>query len=146
MKHAFLFISFISLTLFSCTKPNPADQSPTSLSGTWRMIIAADNASASATTKPSSILGDVDITFKPGTSTNGTFTGLTPTNQIGESDYSTGANQSLAILNLFMTKAFETSWGAEFVTNILSAERYSFDKRGRLIIATANKTLTFIKR
>ncbi len=146
MKHAFLFIAFISLALFSCKKPNPADPAVTCLNGTWRMIIAADNTSGFATTKPSSIPGNIDITFTTGTAPNGTFTGLTPTNQIGESDYSTGPNQSLAVLNLFMTKAFETSWGAEFVTNILSAERYSFDKRGRLIIVTTDKTLTFIKR
>lgn len=146
MKHALLFIAFISLALFSCKKPNPADPAASSLNGTWRMIIGADNTSGFATTKPSSILGNIDITFTPGTAPNGTFTGLTPTNQIGESDYSTGPNQSLAVLNLFMTKAFETSWGAEFVTNIRSAERYSFDKGGRLIIVTTDKTLTFIKR
>ena len=146
MKYAFLFITFITLALFSCKKPNSADPAISSLNGTWRMIIAADNASGLATTKPSSIQGNVDITFTPDMATGGTFTGLTPSNQIGVSDYSTGPNHSLAVSNLFMTKLAETLWGAAFVNNIRSAERYSFDKSGRLIIVTTDKTLTFIKR
>jgi heat shock protein HslJ len=76
---------------------------------------------------------------------NGTFTGVTPTNQIWESSYSTGSNQSLAVSNVLMTKLAETSWGAEFINNIRDAERYSFDKSGRLIIITTDKTLTFIR-
>ncbi len=146
MKHVFLFITFISLTLFSCKKPSYADPEISSLNGTWRMIIAADNASGLATTKPSSILGNVDITFTPDMATGGTFTGLTPSNQIGVSDYSTGPNHTLAVSNLFMTKLAETLWGAAFVNNIRSAKRYGFDKSGRLIIVTTDKTLTFIKR
>ena len=145
MKHAFLFVAFISLILCSCQKPNSADPASASLSGAWRMIIAADNASGLTTSKPPSIQGNVDITFTPGIAARGTFTGLTPSNHIGESDYSTGPNQSLAVSNLFMTKIAETSWGAEFVNNIRSAERYTFDKSGKLIIVTTNKTLTFIK-
>lgn len=145
MKQAFLFIAVISLILFSCKKPNTADQALPSLSGAWRMIIAADNASGLTISKPPSIQGNVDITFIPGIATGGTFTGLTPSNQIGRSDYTTGPNQSLTISNLFMTKIYETSWGAEFVNNIRSAKRYSFDKSGRLFIVTTDKTLTFIK-
>ncbi|MEO8109471.1 MAG: hypothetical protein ABI594_05555 [Ginsengibacter sp.] len=145
MKQAFPFIVFISLILCSCQKPNHADPALASLSGTWRMIIAANNASGLTASKPVSIQGNVDITFTPGIATKGTFTGLTPSNHIGGSDYSTGSNQSLTVSNLFMTKIAETSWGAEFVNNIRSAERYSFDKSGRLIIVTTDKTLTFIK-
>ena len=145
MKQTFLFIAIISLTLFSCKKPNSVDPIPTSLEGKWRMIIVKENASGFTTIKPSSIQGNVDITFTPTITTNGTFMGNTPTNDIAQSDYSTGTNQSLTVSNLLMTKVAETSWGKEFVDNIRSSEEYSFDKSGRLNIKTTFKTLTFKK-
>ncbi len=109
------------------------------------MIIVKENASGFTTIKPSSIQGNVDITFTPTITINGTFMGNTPTNDIAQSDYSTGTNQSLTVSNLLMTKVVETSWGKEFVNNIRSSEEYSFDKSGRLNIKTTFKTLMFKK-
>ena len=62
-----------------------------------------------------------------------------------QNDYSIGANQSLSIPNLNMTKVMETTWGAEFVNNIRNSQEYSFEPGGRLTIKTINKTLTFKK-
>ena len=66
-------------------------------------------------------------------------------NSIMQNDYSIGANQSLSIPNLNMTKVMETTWGAEFVDNIRDAQQYSFEAGGRLQIKTINKTLIFKK-
>ena len=145
MKQTFLFIAIISLTLFSCKKPNSVDTTPTPLEGKWRMIMVKDNVSGLITTKPTSIQKDVDITF---TSTNpafGTFIGNTPTNDISKNEYSIGPNQTISIPALGMTKVGETSWGSLFVDNIRSSQEYSFEIGGRLNIKTADKTLTFKK-
>jgi hypothetical protein len=145
MKQIFFLIVIISLSLFSCKKTNSVDPIPTSLEGKWRMILVKDNASGLATTKPSSIQGDVDITFTSTSMTNGTFVGNTPTNDIWENDYSIGANQSLTIPVLAMTKVGETPWGILFVDNIRNSQEYSFEIGGKLNIKTTNKTLTFRK-
>lgn len=145
MKQIFFLIAIIGLTLVSCKKTDSVDPIPTSLDGKWRMIIVKENASGSTTTKPSSIQGDVDITFTSTSTTNGTFIGNTPTNDIWQNDYSIGANQSMTIPVLAMTKVMETSWGNEFVNNIRSSQEYSFEIGGRLNIKTTNKTLTFRK-
>jgi hypothetical protein len=116
---------------------------PTSLEGKWRMIRVKDNTSGSTTTKPSSIQGDVDITFTSTTITNGSFIGNTPTNDIWENNYSLGANQSITIPVLAMTKVAETSWGIFFVDNIRSSQKYSFEAGGKLNIQTTNTTLSF---
>jgi len=110
------------------------------------MIIVKENISGSSTTKPSSILGDVDITFTSINPTNGTFIGNTPSNDIEPNDYSVGPNQSLTIPNLSMTKVGETPWGNEFVDNIRSSQQYTFENCIRLNIKTTNKTLTFQKQ
>ena len=145
MKQIFFLIAIIGLALLSCRKTGSLDPIPTSLDGKWRMIIVKENASGSTTTKPSSIQGDVDIIFTSTSTTNGTFIGNTPTNDIWQNDYSIGANQALTIPNLSMTKVMETSWGNEFVNNIRSSQEYSFEIGGRLNIKTTNKTLTFRK-
>ncbi|MFL5741493.1 MAG: hypothetical protein ACJ75B_14810 [Flavisolibacter sp.] len=145
MKQIFFLIAIISLTLFSCKKTNSVDPIPTSLEGKWRMILVKDNASGLATTKQPSIQGDVDITFTSTSMTNGTFVGNTPTNDIWENDYSIGANQSLTIPVLAMTKVGETPWGILFVDNIRNSQEYSFEIGGKLNIKTTNKTLTFRK-
>ena len=146
MKTILLLIVVFGLTQISCKKPNTSDSVPTSLNGKWRMIIVKDNATGLTTTKPSSIQGNVEITFTSISTTNGTFTGNTPTNEIAQNDYLTGPNQSLAIPALGMTKVAETSWGKEFVNNIRSSKEYSFETGGRLNIKTENTTLTFQKQ
>ncbi len=145
MKQIFFLVAIIGLTLFSCKKTDSCDPIPTSLDGKWRMIIVKENTTGSTTTKPSSIQGDVDITFTSTSATNGTFIGNTPSNEIQQNDYSIGTNQSLTIPNLSMTKVGETSWGKEFVDNIRSSQEYNFENCGRLNIKTTNKTLTFQK-
>jgi hypothetical protein len=144
MKQVFFIVSAISLALLSCTKPASPDQVMASLEGTWRMMMVKDNASSLIITKPSSVSGEVEIIFTP-SGTAGTFTGKTPTNDIWQNDYSTGANQSLTIPCLSMTKVAETTWGEEFVDNIRSAQLYNFESGGLLNIRTTNKTLTFKK-
>ena len=145
MRKILLLVVLFGLTQIGCKKPN-ADSVPTSLNGKWRMIIVKDNATGLTTTKPSSIQGDVEITFTSISTTNGTFMGNTPTNEIAQNDYSIGPNQSLTIPNLGMTKMGETSWGNEFVNNIRSSKEYSFEVGGIVNIKTENKTLTFQKQ
>ena len=145
MRKLFLLFALISLTQVSCKKTDSEGPIPTSLDGTWRMILVKENTSGSKITKPSSIQGDVDITFTSTSTTNGTFNGNTPTNTIHQNDYSIGRNRSLRILSLGMTKVGETSWGIEFVDNIRSAQEYSFEEGGKLNIRTAKNTLTFRK-
>jgi hypothetical protein len=146
MKQIFFIFSLIGLIQFSCTKSDPCGPTPTSLDGKWRMIMVKDNNSGSMITKPTTILGDVDIIFSSTSSTTGTFVGNTPTNEIQLNDYSVGQNQSLTIPNLSMTKVGETSWGNEFVNNIRSAQNYYFEDCDRLNIKTNNKTLAFQKQ
>jgi hypothetical protein len=145
MKQILFLTAIISLVLFSCKKTSSADPIPTSLEGKWRMILVKDNASGFTIPKPSSIQGDVDITFTTTSTTNGTFVGNTPTNDIWKNDYSIGLNQSIAIPVLAMTKVAETSWGILFVDNIRSSKEYGFEMGGKLNIKTTDKTLTFRK-
>ena len=143
MKQLLFLLATIASTLISCEKANSCNPMPVSLDGKWRMVIVKENSSGLTTIKPASIQGDVDITFTTINAAQGIFTGDTPTNSIMQNDYSIGANQSLSIPNLNMTKVMETAWGAEFVDNIRAAQEYSFDASGRLHIKTINKTLTF---
>lgn len=145
MKEVFFIVAVISLALLSCTKPASPDEATASLEGTWRMMMVKKNASGLIITKTSSVSGEVEITFTPSGTTAGTFTGNTPTNDIWQNDYLTGANQSLTIPCLSMTKVAETAWGKEFVDNILSAQLYGFESVGLLNIRTTKKTLIFQK-
>lgn len=145
MKLMFFLVAIIGLTLSSCKKADSCDPIPTSLDGKWRMIIVKENTTGSTTTKPSSINGDVDVTFTSTSATNGTFIGNTPSNEIQQNDYLIGTNQTLTISNLSMTKFGETSWGKEFVDNIRSSQEYNFENCGRLKIKTTNKILIFQK-
>jgi len=142
----FIFLFAVSgLTLFSCKKSGSFDHIPASLDGKWRMVMVTENVSGLTTTKPSAVQGDVDILFTSASSTNGSFTGNTPTNDIWQSQYSTGANQSMTIPCLAMTKVMETDWGNEFVNNIRNSREYSFEAGGILKIKTPEKTLSFRK-
>lgn len=146
MKQVFFFIAMISLVLFSCDKPSHI-QGPgtTSIEGKWRMITVQDVASGITTTRPASIQGDVDISFTPENTINGTFNGNTPTNTIAQNEYSIGVNQAMSIPNLSMTKVMETTWGDLFVKNIRNTREYNFDTDGRLHIKTTTMILTFRK-
>jgi len=144
MKQALFIIAFLTSTLFSC-KRDSLGSMPPSLDGKWRMTIVKDNVSGLTTTKPSSVQGDVDITFTSTSLTNGIFSGNTPTNDIWQNDYSIGNNMTLSIPNLAMTKVAETSWGREFVDHIRNSQKYSFEINGRLSIKTISKTITFKK-
>jgi len=142
----FIFLFAVSgLTLFSCKKSGSFDHIPASLDGKWRMVMVTENVSGLTTTKPSAVQGDVDILFTSASPTNGSFTGNTPTNDIWQSQYSTGANQSMTIPCLAMTKVMETAWGNEFVNNIRNSREYSFETGGILKIKTPEKTLSFRK-
>lgn len=137
----------ICLAQVGCKKSNSFSPSPTSLQGTWKMVKVTDNVSGEATTKPSSVQKDIKITFAPTGSSGGVFFGNTPANLIGNSPYSTGANQSISMISLMMTKVGEEPWGYLFVDNITAAEQYSFEVGGLLNIKTANKkVLTFSKQ
>jgi hypothetical protein len=133
-----LFSLLIATLAFASCQP---DNTYASLPGPWRMKIAQDNASGISITKPASIAGDVDINFER----SGIFTGKTPTNIIGEGSYSVGANRSLTIPCMSMTKVGETSWGAQFVNHIREAQSYRFEDQNILVIVTVNKTLTFVR-
>jgi len=145
MKQFIFLIAVSGLTLFSCKKSGSFDHIPASLDGKWRMVMVTENVSGLRTTKPSDVQGEVDILFISTSSTNGSFTGNTPTNDIWQNQYSIGANQSMTIPCLAMTKVMETDWGNEFVNNIRNSQAYSFETGGILKIKTPEKTLSFRK-
>jgi len=145
MKHVLFVLIVFCLVQVSCAKKDPDNSIPNSLEGKWRMILVKDNTSGLATTKPFSVQGEVEITFTAASSTNGTFTGFTPTNEISPNDYTVGINQSISIPNLSITKVMETTWGNQFVENIRSSQQYSFETGNKLTIKTTSKILTFLK-
>ena len=115
------------------------------LNGKWKMIIVKDNLFGTTVTKPSYVQKDVEITFTVVNASGGTFIGKTPTNEIWQNNFYIGANHTLSIPVLSMTKVMETSWGNEFVSNICSSQTYSFDVHKMLHIKTTKKTLVFQK-
>jgi hypothetical protein len=144
MKLSAFLMALIGLTLFSCNK-NISNTVPGSIEGSWQMIVVADITTNTTLTKPLSIQKDVVITFVPNSSTTGTFTGKTPSNDIWQNDYSLGVGRTISIPVLSMTKVGETTWGAQFVDNIRNAQQYSFENAEKLNITTTNKILTFKK-
>jgi hypothetical protein len=144
MRQKLIVVLLAVFAITGCTKPN-ATSSSSSLQGKWRMIYVVDNLSGPSMIKPAGINGDVDITFTPATTTSGSFKGFTPTNEIFENPYTTGANQSLSITSLNMTKVAETSWGDLFVQAITFAQQYDFTPDGKLNITAGHKTLVFMK-
>lgn len=145
MKHSLFFITILTLTLLSCSKKDSVNTVPASIEGKWRMTMVKDNVSGLATIKPSSIQGDVDITFTSTDLTNGIFSGNTPTNDIWPNDYSIGNKMTISIPNLAMIKVAETSWGSEFVDHIRNSREYFFETDGKLSTKTISKILTFKK-
>ncbi|MBK7345524.1 MAG: hypothetical protein IPI98_01060 [Chitinophagaceae bacterium] len=146
MKQIFIFISVIALFQLSCTKHDNCGPAPTSFEGKWRMIKVTDNISGFAFIKPDSIPGDVAIIFTASSTTEGTFIGNTPTNDIWVTTYFIGQNQELSIPALNITKVMETAWGKEFVDNICSAQGYYFENCEKLNIRTTKNTLCFQKQ
>ncbi|MEP6584437.1 MAG: hypothetical protein ABJA90_09220, partial [Ginsengibacter sp.] len=118
---------------------------PSSLDGTWKMVLVKDNVTGSIMSKPASLYGDVIITFVSGNISSGAFNGNTPTNDLGPDSYTIGDNNTISIPVLSMTKVAETSWGLQFVGNIRNAKRYVFAAGELLDIITSNKILTFEK-
>ena len=146
MKRLLFFTAIIVCSMqIACRKSSLSCPITNSLNGKWRMVLVKDNASGLTTNKPSSIQNDVDITFTPTNATTGTFNGNTPTNEISQNDYSLGANQTISMLSLSMTKVAETSWGSLFVDNINASQNYTFENGGMLDITTIKKTLVFRK-
>ena len=146
MRQLFI-LTFIFTTLFSCKKDNSSNVTPIApdLVGKWRMVSVKDNSTNITTTKPSSISGNVDITFAFTTSEAGTMNGLTPTNSL-YSDYLIGRNRTISIPAVTATKIIETSWGLLFLDNVTNSQDFIFDTDGRLNInISTNKTLTFVR-
>ena len=144
MRKNILFLSVSCISLFSCKKLN--DNIPTSLEGKWKMISVKDIATGNSISKPSSVTGEVLITFKQIDATNGTFYGNTPANEVWENDYSISSNQFLTIPQLAMTKVGERDWGNYFSANIEDATSYLFLNGSKLNIITDKKNLIFVKQ
>jgi hypothetical protein len=149
MKKHLFYISIAIISFCSCQKrdtphanrPDPTDQ----LEGSWRMVSVSDDVANTILTKPSSITGDVDITFARTAPAPGSLTGFTPSNNLF-GDYTEGNNKTLSIPAIASTKVAETSWGDLFLLNITHSQRYFFSKDKKLnIVATTGKTLTFKK-
>lgn len=64
---------------FSCKK-TVDNNIPASIDGAWKMTVVKDNVTNALLTKPSSIPGDVIITFVSNSDSTGTFSGNTPAN------------------------------------------------------------------
>lgn len=143
MKPKIFLVTVAAIVFFACNKP--ADADAVRLQGKWRMIMVLDLAGTNPVTKPGSIQGEVDILFVASDNVSGVFTGNTPTNDIWQNRYQIGSNNALSIPSLSMTKVMETSWGIEFVNNIVSTQKYSFTAADRLSIQTAAKILIFRK-
>jgi hypothetical protein len=108
LKKVFILSAVFGLILFSCNKSG-SDRIASSLDGNWRMVIVKDIASGVESTKPSSVQGEVEITITSTNATRGTFKGKTPSNEIESAKFSLGANQSLSVSELSMTKVNETN-------------------------------------
>lgn len=145
MKRSILLMVIAGMILFSCKKDN-SDIIPVSIEGTWKMVAVKDNSTNVSITKPSSIAGDVIITFASNNITSGIFSGKTPSNFFGLNDYKIGPGQAISIPVLAVTKVGETLWGLEFTGNIRDALKYGFERGEKLNIITKDKTLTFAKQ
>src|SRR5664279_937955 len=113
----FILSAAYSLLLLCCNKSG-SNKVTSSLDGKWKMVTVKDIASGIETTKPSSVQGEVEITFTSINALGGTFNGKTPSNEIESAKFSLGANQSISISELSMTKVNETDWGFNFTDNI----------------------------
>ena len=144
MKLYILLTAITCIVLPACNKQfsGPAG---TSLSGSWIMTSVQDISSGAISAKPASLQGDVVITFAQNNNASGKFYGHTPSNYISQSDYQASPGHTLKILNLYITKIWETPWGAAFADNIRDAKEYNIDNSGTLTIVTIHNRLTFKK-
>jgi heat shock protein HslJ len=145
MKRFVLLLSILAVSVLSCKKDNKVQGTEKDLPGNWRMIAVRDNTSGSTASKPSSITGDVDITFHFTSATDGNITGNTPTNTL-IAEFTIGQSNTIRILALAATKAMETPWGEAFLDHVTQSQRYVFESNNRLAINTGIKTLVFQRR
>jgi hypothetical protein len=140
MKILFSVLFFVSL-LASCTK----ESVPNDIQGSWKMTSVMDNITGIVAVKPQSLHGDVVVNFSLTSATSGVFKGHTINNEIWRNDFNIGANNSITIASLAMTKVGEPAWSDLFIDNFPFSETYALASGNLLIIRTANKTLTFKK-
>jgi hypothetical protein len=139
-----LFILFTITFLLACKKAELTTIAPV-LNGSWRMEEVHDNLTNTTTTKPVTLIGNVDITFAFNDYYTGNITGATPTNSLSGS-YAVSQNRSINVTAVTITKVAETSWGQLFLDNINNAESFVFNSNGRLRInSTTNKVLIFVR-
>ena len=74
-------------------------------------------------TKPSTISGDVDITFTFSSSVAGVINGVTPTNSLSAT-YLVSSAGALSVPGVAATKVMETIWGKMFLDNITYSGLY----------------------
>ena len=127
MNRFILLLSLLLLT-FSCKRSDTNNLKE--LSGSWRMVLVTDITTGASISKPSTINGEVDITFISVTFTTGTFNGRTPTNSLS-GEYSIGGNSTISIPAVSATKVIETTWGSYFLDNVTSSHNYFFAHNGR---------------
>lgn len=145
MRQIYLLVCSAIIILSSCKRTDLVTDGPASLNGQWKMTAVKEIHSGTVLTKPVSVNGDVVLTFSATNNMSGIFFGVTPSNEIWQNSYYTGADQSLSMSALSMTKVMETAWGNEFVNNIRTAHHYYFDGDGVLNITTQQKILVFKK-
>lgn len=107
MKQLLASIAITSVVFFSCSKSNFSNQTDTSLNGKWRMMTIKDNGSLVLTTKPAYLQGEVEITFTAISATTGTFTGITPSNDIWTNDLLNRCPSNF----VHTTIRYDKSWG-----------------------------------
>jgi hypothetical protein len=144
MKIYLSLLLLVAMAFVSCSK-DCNEGVPTSLEGSWKMLAVKDRSTGTITNKPTSLSGDVVLSFEGVGSAGGTLRGTTPSNSFGPDPFSLGAGATLSIPHLSMTKVAETVWGAYFVDHIREAEKYSFEEGDGLSITTTNKILFFRK-
>jgi hypothetical protein len=143
-----LMTAILSLALFSCSRDADSDMirlGKTSIEGNWRMVLVKDNVSGLSYAKPGATPGDVEITFVAVTIYNGFINGRTPTNSVyGDYKLYRVSNDSrITIPSMSSTDVVETSWGLNFLYNIMKSDSYSIEPDGKLRIHTEKKTLYF---
>lgn len=132
----------MALALFSCSRDLDGLPVNKNIEGNWRMVLVKVNSTGFMHTKPGAVTGDVDITFVAATPGKGFINGRTPSQPI-EAEYELSSPDGMKIPVITYGKIAETSWGLDFLYNIISADTWSIEQDGKLRIHTANKTLYF---
>jgi hypothetical protein len=137
-----LFITVLT-TVFACKKDRD-HSSIASLNGQWKMVQVKEKATGVITTKPSSLNGDVSVTFAAQTDSSGSITGHTPTN-ILSGGYTIYPGKGIHIPAVLASKVMETPWGSLFIDHVTTAQTYHVECN-ELRLNTANVTLFFQKQ